>query len=256
MWDNEYSLLHWCSKRGYKDLCLYLLEYHADPRTADGKGKNAIEYAQEAGHLELVASYESSHYRPDTSMLPPDNLIYLSQVESHGWNSVEWDRGYSLLHWCAKRGLKELCHYLVQLNADPRKNDEKGLSAADYARNNGHSDLAQLLDPNSRTEAAIPVDAKEDPENAMILAEKHGWHELRWAQGFTLLHWAACSQSPIAFVVSCLEMHADLYARDTRGYTAIDYARSHDAEEITALLEERMTRMPSLGGVVTSSVGG
>eukprot|EP00397_Hematodinium_sp_SG-2012_P003081 GEMP01003089.1.p1 GENE.GEMP01003089.1~~GEMP01003089.1.p1 ORF type:complete len:1314 (-),score=402.40 GEMP01003089.1:473-4414(-) len=177
-WDNGYSLLHWCSKRGFTDICMYLVDLKADVGLVDSNGKNALDYAREKGHYDLCSSLDEVMYtqrfqdeqyvapsssdpllqpptqlvisnqanqRPDVSQLPPDNLAYLAQVESEGWDSVCWDNGYSLLHWCAKRGLTDLCLYLVELHADPEAQDNKGNSPMDYAKMGEHHDLVQAF---------------------------------------------------------------------------------------------------------------
>lgn len=232
-WDNDYSLLHWCAKRGMEELCMYLVHFAADPRVRDNKGNSAIDYARMNTHENLVDTFErflrsydpaiissqlhqvrgdsafdeaqrgdsaleahseprfvrssgveedahsalplqplaASQPRPDVSVLPPDNMVYLLQIEKEGWSSVLWDNGYSLLHWSAKRGLTDMCVYLVGLQADPMIRDSKDRSAIDYATQGGHDTLASvfntLLNFNQSLEGQRPSFADNESPSGM-----------------------------------------------------------------------------------------
>jgi len=57
-WDADYTLLHWAAERGHTDLCHYLLHLDADPQAHDLNERSALDYAKEAGHEELAATFQ------------------------------------------------------------------------------------------------------------------------------------------------------------------------------------------------------
>merc|ERR1712159_535710 len=71
--------------------------------------------------------------RPDTSYLPEQYLSLLDQIESVGWASVNWKKGYTMLHWAASKGHGDLCRYLVQLGASTSLRDHRDNTPADLA---------------------------------------------------------------------------------------------------------------------------
>ena len=36
-----------------------------------------------------------------------------------GWDAVPWKKGFTLLHWAARRGAVDWCQYLLTLKGDP-----------------------------------------------------------------------------------------------------------------------------------------
>merc|ERR1719506_3186765 len=67
-------------------------------------------------------------------------------MEKKGWAVMQWDRGYSLLHWAAKNDRPDLCKYFLALSADPAARDGTGRTALEYARDeNSAGAIAALL---------------------------------------------------------------------------------------------------------------
>mmetsp|Transcript_124 Transcript_124/g.357 ORF Transcript_124/g.357 Transcript_124/m.357 type:complete len:719 (-) Transcript_124:43-2199(-) len=82
--------------------------------------------------------------------LPEPYAQLLKRVELHGWTSVNWKDGFSMLHWAAKRGNTPLCRYLVQLDADPNARDSNAETPLDFAIAGGHAETAGFLEQLAR----------------------------------------------------------------------------------------------------------
>jgi len=70
----------------------------------------------------------------------PTLQLGLRKVLQHGWNSVHWAQGYTLLHYVGENGddsgLAELVACLAESAAEVEEPDEKGRRPLDYARAN------------------------------------------------------------------------------------------------------------------------
>ena len=51
----------------------------------------------------------------------------LEQIEQRGWQSMKWKDDFTMLHWAASHGKKELCMYLLSQQANPMDQDNKAL---------------------------------------------------------------------------------------------------------------------------------
>ena len=60
-------------------------------------------------------------------------------------DEVEITRGWTALIWAAKRGHLATVSLLLDLGANPALRDDRGLSAADWARVGQHAEVAALL---------------------------------------------------------------------------------------------------------------
>jgi len=83
---------------------------------------------------------------PDLSALPEMYMTLYQEIKVNGWTSVNWKKNYTMLHWAAGKGLRDISRHLVNIGAEPGLHDSKGRSPADMAAQAGHHELARLLD--------------------------------------------------------------------------------------------------------------
>jgi len=158
-WDDGFSPMHWAAKNGRRDMMLFLLETEIGKsmlETRDKYGRTPLYYAQKTKRVGLihwlkndvgansVAPVQASQPRPSMNDLPPAYQKVLTQIETYGWQSMNWREGYSMLHWAASKGNKDVCKYLVELNADQLSKDDQGRTAVDIAKEND-KELANFL---------------------------------------------------------------------------------------------------------------
>lgn len=167
-WENNYTLLHWSALMGHAELCQHLLRLEADPNLMDGEGRTPLEYAKGREVIDVLKSGraippsvipESALKVPtmadeasDTSSeggIPEKYIPVMEQVQKYGWETVDWVRGYTLLHWASKNDKAELCSYFLHLRADPLAVDAREKTCFDYAREfKSHAALAALQGPS------------------------------------------------------------------------------------------------------------
>ena len=121
--------------------------------------------------------------------------------------------GCRALHYAAKNGhtdvVKELLFHRVDLNAT----DKHGNSALSLASSEGHLEVVEAL-----VESDECFQASEDGKTALHHAAEHGRDEV------------------VAFL---LEGKTNPGAKDNRGKTALDYAKSKKHQGCVKLLEDR-----------------
>merc|ERR1711971_1078556 len=83
------------------------------------------------------------------------------------------------------------------------------------------------------------------PREAQVLAniEKEGWASVDFKDGFTLLHWAA-QKGRGDMCEYLLSLNGSLEMRDSKGLTALDYAKEAGHGSTVRLLEDIVGRVP------------
>merc|ERR1719491_1930241 len=72
-------------------------------------------------------------YRGDEA-LPEFVKSLVCEIDSKGWEMVEWTGNNTLLHWAAKNNKPRLCKHLRSKGADPFLPDDRGNTPMDYAK--------------------------------------------------------------------------------------------------------------------------
>jgi len=117
------------------------------------------EEAASGNNNNIIVDYGPNPYGIKTSLrietvreaLPADYRKALLKVEKRGWAGTKWDRGYTLLHWAARNGDKELCMFLIAaLGADPTMRDDRGLTPKDHASKKGYGEVVALFTDQCR----------------------------------------------------------------------------------------------------------
>lgn len=80
-------------------------------------------------------------------MIPPEYKKALEKVRNRGWDNTKWDRGYTLLHWSARKGDLELCKFFIAaVQARPNCKDDRGLTPKDHASKKGHAEIVHFFE--------------------------------------------------------------------------------------------------------------
>lgn len=116
--------LMFASFNGQIDIVRLLLEAGADPGIRDAMGRTALLYASTGPFAETV------------------KLLLDHQADP---NVVDSDEHFSPLMHAAAEGQLEVVRLLLESGADPMLKDIDGETAALFARNNGHTEVAGLI---------------------------------------------------------------------------------------------------------------
>jgi len=108
----------------------------------------ALPFGPEAAALEQPTATAES-WPQLTADLPRVYQESLAIILEHGWAALHGGRharsAWTVLHWAAAQGRRDLCELLLQAEADPLHEDEEGRTALDCALEWGHQTTAALL---------------------------------------------------------------------------------------------------------------
>jgi hypothetical protein len=159
-WKDGESPMHWACQHGRHDLVEYLLSLEGGKKllhSHDHSGRTPAYFAQLGKHRALQAwlrdemgetavhVHREDGGTSDFSHLPSTYRSVLEQIRMNGWRSMSWREDYTMLHWAASKGHKDVCSYLVSVDADPSAKDNHGRTPIDIAVTNGSKDVVSLL---------------------------------------------------------------------------------------------------------------
>ncbi|MDZ7693969.1 MAG: ankyrin repeat domain-containing protein [Balneolaceae bacterium] len=120
-------------------------------------GPTALMFASYNGHLDVIrylvdngAQLDRKNKEGRTALMfaasgPfPDVVQYLLEQGADP-NRTDMAEGWSPLMYAAAEGNTEVVKILLSHGADPELKDKDGDTAADFAQNNGHTEIAKLL---------------------------------------------------------------------------------------------------------------
>lgn len=176
-WRDGYTMLHMAAAKGRIDICKYVLEFRASLDLRDKYGRTPFDCAKEGGHRDTARILEElggksqrgpsgsgraaqalgthpalgnapmgSVARVKRSSLPPGYLEVMDKIDSVGWSGMQWEHGFTLLHYAAKNNNAELCARFLAQGGDPHHRDDNGKSALDYARESGATAAMSVLE--------------------------------------------------------------------------------------------------------------
>ena len=213
------------------------------------------------------------------AQVPPVYRNSIESIATHGFRSVKWSAGWSLLHWAAEHGNLEICSFCLDHGADALVRDKVGRSPVDIAVANGRRAVEELLRKRFADEdrietpistgvrpAATPIkrgstpvgSAKRPGTPTRVTAGKflnvpppyaaaleavatHGWDAVRWAGGWSVLHWAAHQGREDMVRWLTREVKAPLHGQDNAGKTAWHYAKANGHLHLKKWLEPEST---------------
>ena len=126
----------------------------------------------------------------------------LLAIDQLGLHAVKWKRGFTALHWAAKTGRTDIYEYLISKGADAGLKDEDGKTAADYAC--------------MQTACSLPKNLPPAHQKAVDAIERIGWANVKWAGGWTLLHWGFQAGRPDV-IAYCQSKGVPLTIKDAKG---------------------------------------
>uniref|UniRef100_A0A7S1F4R2 Uncharacterized protein n=1 Tax=Noctiluca scintillans TaxID=2966 RepID=A0A7S1F4R2_NOCSC len=296
-WDGGFSPMHWSAQNNRRDILEYLLSRQGGREVLvarDSSGRTPLAYAQSVRrHAMIHWLYESGAVperrqntsRPDTSDIPLSNLQLLEQVEIHGWHSVVWKGGFTMLHWAALTGKCDLCRYLMELEADPGTLDGRAKTALDYAHAAGETVRDVVLEcmekPTTHTvmlSSFTPLRKQGSPvlsrrQSTIASSSDFGLSDaesdvvdrvgLPWMYvelmkqiddvGWSGMQWSqgfsllhwAAKHDRGDLCARLVALNADPSAQDDTGRSALDYA-SDNASTLAAMREPQRTHLGTL----------
>lgn len=121
------TALMFAAYNGHTNVVRFLIEEGADAEAVNDEGRTALMFAASGPFPETVELLLEKGVSPDRT------------------DAVE---GWSALMFAAAEGNSKVVRKLLDYGADVSLQDADGETAADFARNNGHMELVQLLDQN------------------------------------------------------------------------------------------------------------
>eukprot|EP00439_Symbiodinium_sp_Y106_P086937 s59_g37.t1 len=146
-WDDT-SPMHWAAEHGRRDL------------VEQEGGRTPLEVAAQSNQVSVLHFLRSNMdaHPKGTELpepfpgLPQAYRQVLQQVESRGWQSVQWKQGFTMLHWAAQKNEVDLAKHLLSLGADPDARDTAHQrTALDVAERHRNMEVAAVLRPATRT---------------------------------------------------------------------------------------------------------
>lgn len=148
-------------------------------------------------------------------LLKENNYLGIKHYLKNGGNPNDTEENgesvicFALRYQCDQ----EIVDLLIEQGADIHHNDNQGVSVFDVAVTYNNLELIERL-----------------------IAEGFDVHRATRRSGFTPLMGAVC-YGRVEIIKKLIEMGVDVEARDTQGFSAIDFARKMHKKSILALLE-------------------
>jgi len=149
--------IHEAALNGRKDLVISLLNQGIIVDTLDVEGRTALMYASYNGHFEIIrtllekgadVNLSDSYGRTALMMAssgPYKESVRLLLEQSANPNIIDREEHFTALMYAAAEGQMEVVKLLLANNADPSLKDVDGDNAITFAKNNGHNEVAALL---------------------------------------------------------------------------------------------------------------
>lgn len=155
--ENEISI-HEASLNGQYEAVLQILDAeNTNVNARDQEGRTALMYASFNGHYEIAvaliergADIHLQDLYGRTALMfastgPYTETVKLLLDHDADPNVTDAEEHYTALMYAAAEGQLEVVRILLDNNADPAMLDADGDDAENFARNNGHVEVAELL---------------------------------------------------------------------------------------------------------------
>jgi hypothetical protein len=135
---NGFTALHWAYKVGNFEVVEYLLSVGADPNSRDSDGKLPRDYIKNDA-VSQPQKTDNLHYKPLSELVHLQSLRdphrkALEAIEKHGWSSVKWGGGWTILHWAFQENRQDVIQFCRMHGAPFDIRDENGRLPAEYRK--------------------------------------------------------------------------------------------------------------------------
>lgn len=153
------NLIHLAARAGRLDMIETLQRHGVDAQAQDADGLTASQFAEEAGHIQVVEFLSSEKQEAEEEMLSLIDAVIAGDLEAvelaladkHNVNQLD-DLGRSALHHAAIRNNLEIAELLIDNDASLDIKDNQERTPAEYAEFMLHQEIFQLID-SKRQEA-------------------------------------------------------------------------------------------------------
>jgi len=163
----------------------------------------------------------------------------LAAIGRHGLGAVKWADGFTALHWAAENGNLEICQFLLTKNADPAAQDRQGRTPLDLAARGNHAEVFSLLSDYVENYSGVFEKIPPQFSKALEAIRLHGWRSLKWAGGWSALHWAA-QEGRLDVVRFLVGVGAPAGLADKAGRIPAFYAQKKGHGRIVEFLNSRI----------------
>ena len=145
---NGFTALHWACKSGNTEVIRYLVAKGANLHQTDDVGKSPQDYADERDDPNasiLLQDLSGKDVRDrnifalsrtvDLASLKEPHKKALEAIAKHGWSSLKWGGGWTIVHWAYQNGRQDVIDFCKRLNVPFNIPDERGKLPAHYACN-------------------------------------------------------------------------------------------------------------------------
>lgn len=108
-------------------------------------------------------------------------------IDELGWQGIEWDGDYTLLHWAAKHDMADLVARFLLRGADPYHCDDFGKTAYDYAEEKNCTKALKQLEkgPPAQEPPVLMVPISNEPRKsipvkARVKPQHQAYHNRAW----------------------------------------------------------------------------
>ncbi len=144
----------------------------------------------------------------------------LIAIDRYGYHTVKWTRGFTALHWAWKVNRIDIVEYLLRKGADANARDDRGRLPIDHRPQLENKIVESIRLSDMVDLSTLPISQKA----CLEVVESRGWNALKWAGGWTILHWAY--QEGRRDVIEYLQkIGVPDNLRDAEGRTPSEYAR-------------------------------
>jgi len=253
-WQDGFSPMHWAAQNGRRDIMIFLMRQEGgmqllQMRDDDGRtplavamlsrgGSTLPQWIRENSNDADVAPFQARYSRPSVS-LPEPYVRVLNQIETQGWQTIQWKNQFTMLHWAASKGHVDLCEYLLQLNADLQAVDAQGRRPRDCARHSGQSGALTLLEEAEvlpQPPAALRQRSVSRQRKATTIMPDNMTHELSQSDSSKSPESYGAAEKPVPEVYAKVMEQIDKIGWEkmqwARGFTLLHWAAKHDRPDL------------------------
>ncbi len=225
------TALHYAARQGDVELVMLLLSLGADRSISNAASQTPYDLLE---NREIREGLESEHLE-----------IIKKLLKKNGESGDTDEQGRTLLHWAAAQGYTVVMEVLLSREANVEAQDEEGNTPLHLAARYGHFEAVKLLlnkgaNCQTRNKKGRTVlhqaAAGGSLDIVKFLIEEKGMSiDSTDALGATALHLAA-GKGHFSVVKLLIKMEANFSLEDMEGWTAYDYARNRNRQEVENFL--------------------